>query len=178
MLYSSNSISLDGVVSDPHVWHPAYTSDDSLALLAMHSDTADAMLLGGRTYDEFASFWPHQDDDVPLARRTNEIAEHVVTTGTDAVEWSNSSVVEGEPFAAVRRLKEAHEQIMLPGSATVLRALLRAGVIDELRFYLDPIVLGGGTRLFDGELGEIPLELVDERATPKGVRYLAYRPTA
>jgi dihydrofolate reductase len=178
VLYSTTFLTLDGVMSDPHLWHPAFVSAESLAILGEHLDAADAMLLGRRTYEEFASYWPNQDDSVLFARRTNEVPKHVVTRSIAAPEWTNSSVVGGDLLMEVSRLKQANAQIMLPGSATLVRALLNLGVLDEMRFYLDPIVLGHGQRLFDHGLVTISLELVDQRSLPKGVQYLAYRPTA
>lgn len=176
VLYSTTFLSFDGVMSDPHVWHPAFTSAESMQMLGEHLEAADAMLLGRRTYEEFASYWPNQDDSVPFARRTNEIHKHVVTRSIDALKWTNSSVVDRHFLIGVSRLKEANDQIMLPGSATLVRGLLNAGLLDEMRFYLDPIVLGQGQRLFEHGLSRIYLELIDQRALPKGVQYLAYRP--
>jgi dihydrofolate reductase len=177
MLYSTTFLTLDGVMSDPHVWHPAYASDESLRMLGDQIDAADAMLIGRRTYEEFASWWPGQDDSVPLARRTNAMPKLVVTATLDTVEWTNSTIVAGELFGAVKRLA-ADAQIAVPGSGTLVRALLDAGLLDEMRLYLDPLVVGHGRRLFDDVLPQISLELVQQSALPKGVMYLVYRPTA
>jgi dihydrofolate reductase len=175
MLFSSTFLTLDGVMSDPHVWHPAYASDESVTLLAEQLDAADAMLLGRRTYEGFAAYWPHQDDSVPLARRTNEMPKHVVTSGRGPLTWTGATVVEGDLVTAVRRLAADHD-LLVPGGAVLLRSLLAAGVLDEMRFYLDPLVAGRGVRLFADGAAPTRLELVDRRPLPKGVEYLAYRP--
>jgi dihydrofolate reductase len=179
MLHSTNFLTLDGVVSDPHVWHPAYASDESLALLGAQLDAADGLVLGRRTYQELASYWPQQGDDVPLALRTNTLPKHVVTSTLTSVDWTGAEIVpvaDGDVADAVRRLEQAHGELLVPGSITLTRALLAAGLLDELRFYLDPLVAGHGRRLFAADAPEVPLELVDRVDLPHGVVYLAYRP--
>jgi dihydrofolate reductase len=176
VLYSTMFLSLDGVVSDPHLWHPRFMSEQSMAMLAAQLDAAEAMLLGRRTFDDFASYWPGQDDAVPLARRTNELPKFVVTRGPRLLEWANSSVAGADPLAAATQLKRNYARIMVAGGATLVRSLLAAGALDEMRFYLDPVVLGRGRRLFDGGLGELSFQLADRRDLPNGVQYLAYRP--
>jgi dihydrofolate reductase len=181
MLHSTNFLTLDGVVSDPHVWHPAYASDESLALLGAQLDAADGMVLGRRTYEELASYWPQQGDDVPLARRTNAMPKHVVTSTLASVDWTGAAIVPvagADVVDAVRRLAQAHGDLLVPGSITLTRALLAGGLLDGLRFYLDPLVAGHGERLFAPGAGapEVRLELVDRVDLPHGVVYLAYRP--
>jgi dihydrofolate reductase len=176
VLYSTMFISLDGVVSDPHIWHPRFMSEQSIAMLAEQLDAAEAMLLGRHTFDNFASYWPDQDDAVPLARRTNEMPKFVVTRGPRLVEWANSSMAGADPLAAATEMKRNYERIMVAGGATLVRSLLAASALDEMRFYLDPIVLGRGQRLFDGGLSEVSFQLADRRDLPNGVQYLAYRP--
>ena len=141
MLYSTMFISLDGVVSDPHLWHPRFMSEQSMALLAEQLDAAEAMLLGRRTFEDFASYWPNQDDAVPLARRTNELRK-LWSRHARVAEWANSSIAGADPLAAVTRLRQNYEHVMVAGGVTLVRSLLAAGVLDEMRFYLDPIVVG------------------------------------
>src|SRR5262245_32521593 len=175
VLYATMFISLDGVVSDPHMWHPRFMSEESVVMLGEQLDEADAMLLGRRTYQDFASYWPYQDDAVPLARRTNEIRKFVVSGTRAAVEWANTSFVGADPVAAATQLKKAHECIMLAGGPTLVRSLLAQGALDEMRLYLDPIVIGSGQRLFNGGPAGVSFERVDCRELPNGVQYLAYR---
>jgi len=176
VLYSTMFISLDGVVSDPHLWHPPFMSEQSIAMLAEQLDAAEAMLLGRHTFDDFASYWPGQGDDVPLARRTNELPKFVVTRGPRLAEWANSSMAGADPRAAATKMKRNYEHIMVAGGAMLVRSLLAAGALDEMRFYLDPIVLGRGQRLFDGALSEVSFQLTGRRDLPNDVQYLAYRP--
>ena len=116
MLYSTTVLTLDGVMSDPHVWHPPYTSDESVALLGDHLDSADVMLVGRRTFEEFAAWWPTQPDEVPLARRTNAIAKVAATSTPVSTEWSNSSVIAGGLEATVHRWRDEGVDVMVPGA--------------------------------------------------------------
>ena len=176
VLFTSNFITLDGVIGDPQIWHPAYASEESVTMLAEQIDADDtAMVIGRATYDGFVSYWPDQDDTVPMARRTNEIKKWVVTSDPAPLGWNNSSIVEGEPMDGIRRLKGQGGDLFVPGSATLVAGLLAAGLVDEMRFYLDPFIYGHGRRLLDEGVPATAFELVDERALPHGVRYLAYR---
>jgi dihydrofolate reductase len=178
MLFSSTFLTLDGVMSDPHLWHPAFSSDESMALLADQMDEADALLIGRRTYDEFSSWWPRQDDSVPLATRTNEIQKYVLSGTLASPVWQPTTVVDGADLAGlVTRLRDAHRSVAVAGSASVVRALLAAGLLDEVRIYLDPVVLGSGAKLFDGSEPTVGLELVAHRALPHGMQFLTYRTT-
>jgi dihydrofolate reductase len=176
MLYSTTFLTLDGVMADPHVWHPAYASREALDLLESQVAAAGTMLIGRRTYEEFASWWPGQGDEVPLARVTNAIRKDVITSTLDRLDWNNAHLAGPDPVAAARRVVEDHRDVAVPGSATLVRALLTAGVLDELRVTVDPYVAGAGKRLFPDDGPEVRLELVDHRSLPNGVQYLAYRP--
>lgn len=176
MLYSTTFLTLDGVMADPHVWHPAYASDEALDQLDGQVRAAGALLIGRRTYEEFAAWWPHQPDDAPLARTTNAIRKEVVTSTLDHLDWHNAHLAGPDPVAAARRATEAHGEVAVPGSATLVRALLAAGLIDEVRITLDPYVAGRGLRLFEDGGPEVRLALVEQRSLPHGVQYLAYRP--
>jgi dihydrofolate reductase len=175
MLYTTNFITLDGVMSDPEVWHPAYASDESMDILERQMDAADAMLIGRRTYDEFAEYWPQQEDTVRFATRTNTIRKVVVTSRPGPLTWTNSAALEGDVPDGVRALKQQLDEVAVVGSATLTRSLLTEGLVDEMRFYLDPFVRGEGRRLFEAGIPATRLELVDQRALPRGVHYLAYR---
>ena len=178
MLFSSTFLTLDGVMSDPHIWHPAYSSDESLALLAEQMDEADAMLIGRTTYEELSSWWPDKDDSVPLAARTNAMTKYVVSRTLTSVDWNGSSVVDGDDLpGVVERLNATHDSVAVNGSARLVRALLAAGLLDEVRIYLDPLVLGTGLRLFDGTVPTTGLELVHQRSLPHGMQFLVYRTT-
>ena len=176
MLCSTTFLTVDGAMSDPHVWFPPFASDESFALLAEQMDAAGAMLVGRRTYEELAAWWPHQPDSVPLATRTNAMTKYVVSSTLRRADWSGSEILPaGDLAGAVAGLEARHGTVAVVGSATLQRSLLQSGLLDELRLYLAPVVLGEGTRLFDGAVGPTELRIADRRPLPHGVQYLAYR---
>ena len=169
-------VTLDGVVDAPENW---VTADDRM----FEEQTADyansdALLLGRRTYEIFAASWPQRGSEVPNADWMNDTRKYVASTTLESPAWQNTTVLEGDVAEAVSRLKqEAGETITLNGSATLLRSLLGAGLIDELRLFLHPIVLGSGARLFDGRTDRTDLELAESHRYDSGVVSLTYRPT-
>ena len=137
---------------------------------------SDTMLLGRRTYEEFAAFWPNQGDDVPLAKEINGVRKLVASTTLDSVDWQNSELIQGDVPEALRKGKqEDGKDISITGSPTLVRSLLDAGVLDELRLLVHPIVVGHGQRLFaDG--AQVPLRLVSAQTLETGVQYVIYAP--
>lgn len=113
---------------------------------------------------------------MPLARRTNQIRKYVVSATVDSFGWTNTQGVGGDLVEAVGAVRGANDEVIVPGGAMLIRTLLDEGLIDEMRFYLDPIVVGEGLRLFADNTEQISFELTDQRMLPNGVTYLAYRP--
>jgi dihydrofolate reductase len=169
-------VTLDGIVEAPENWVMA----DNKMFEEQTADYAasDALLLGRRTYEIFAASWPQRGSEVPNADWMNNTQKYVASTTLESPAWHNTTVLEGDAAEAVSRLKqEDGETITLNGSATLLRALLAAGLVDELRLFLHPIVLGSGARLFDGGSERLTLELAESHVYGSGVVSLTYRPT-
>ncbi|HEV8545213.1 MAG TPA: dihydrofolate reductase family protein [Candidatus Limnocylindrales bacterium] len=170
-------VSLDGVMEAPETWHFPYFNDEMGEAVASQMAAADAMLLGRRTYEEFAAYWADKGSDVELADQMNDTPKLVASTTLTTVDWKNSTLIEGDVADELRRLKEGPgKDIAITGSATLVRSLLRAGVLDELRLLVHPIVVGSGRRLFESEEERIPLKLVDSKTFSTGVLYLTYAP--
>jgi dihydrofolate reductase len=176
MLWTMTFLTLDGVMADPHLWHASYAGEDALELVAEQLGQADAMLLGRRTYDEFASWWPNQGDATPIARRTNAIPKLVVTSDPSGLTWGPAAALGSDPVAAARKATADGASVMVAGSGTLVRALLAAGVVDQLRMTIDPLVRGHGARLFADQGPTVPLALVEQRTLSNGVQYLSLRP--
>jgi dihydrofolate reductase len=169
-------VTLDGVVEGPENW--VMPDDEMFEDQTADYAASDALLLGRRTYEVFAASWPQRGSDVPNADWMNNTQKYVASTTLDSPEWQNTRVLEGDVSEAVSRLKqEDGETITLNGSATLLRALLKAGLVDELRLLLHPVVLGSGHRLFDDGEDLGALKLAECRAYDNGVVSLSYRPT-
>jgi dihydrofolate reductase len=142
---------------------------------------ADGFLLGRRTYDIFAGYWPHiTDPGNPVATGLNSLPKYVVSTTLTDPAWHNTTVLDGDPVAAVRKLKEQPGgEIQIHGSGALIRSLLGHDIIDLYRVLVFPVYLGTGARLFPE--GEAPLgfEVRDRRAvgTGLGITALTLRPT-
>ncbi len=172
-------ISLDGVVEAPETWHFPYLNDEMREVIGSQMAAADTMLLGRRTYEVFAAYWPDKGSEVELADQINATPKLVASTTLESVEWRNSSLIKGDVAEELRRLKqEPGTDISITGSATLVRSLLRAGVLDELRLLVHPIIVGGGRRLFEGTFDRVPLKLIESRTLKTGVLYLTYAPDA
>jgi dihydrofolate reductase len=162
-LTASFFVSLDGVVEAPQEWHFPYMNDEMGAVIGAAIQSSDAFLLGRRTYDEWAAYWPHQSVvDNPMAAAINGAPKFVVSRSLDSVTWENSTLLDGNLVGEVTKLKaQRGKDISVSGSATLVRSLLSEGLLDELRLMVHPVVVGTGARLFDEAGGHTALELVD-----------------
>src|ERR1700675_2764648 len=131
---------------------------------------ADAFLLGRRTYEIFAGYWPKVlDSDDVIATSLNSKPKYVASRTLGSVEWNNSTLLEGDVAAAVKRLKaEVDGQIVTQGSSNLIQTLMQHDLVDEYRIWFYPVLLGQGKRLFGD--GTIPtrLKLVDTVTTGTG----------
>ena len=171
-------ISLDNVYERPEQWHFPYFNDEMGEAVGAQMAASDAMLLGRVTYEEFAGYWPHHTEDDPeLAGFMNNTPKYVVSTTLDKAEWQNSTSIKGNVAEELTKLKQQPgKDISITGSGTLVRTLLRDGLLDELRLLVHPIVVGGGKRLFEGDIGQKPLKLVESKTFSTGVLYLTYQP--
>ena len=135
------------------------------------------MLLGRRTYDIFAAYWPNQGGDNPIAKAFDKATKYVVTRSFDRLAWKNSQRIGGDVVNEVRRLKASDgPPLHVWGSSTLLQTLITAELVDEYRIWIFPVVLGKGKRLFENGVPPRDLALVSTRSTSKGVLLNTYRP--
>jgi dihydrofolate reductase len=189
-IYVIDHLTLDGVMQAPgrpdedtrggfgHGGWAAARQDQVMAeRLGQGLSAGGPLLLGRRTYEGFASFWPRQADN-PYTEALNRAEKYVVsTTLTEPLPWQNSTLLDGDAAESVAELKsKPGADICVMGSGVLVRTLLRHGLVDELLLMIHPIVLGTGRRLFDDSIGPIPLELADSVTTTKGVFLATYRP--
>lgn len=166
-------VSLDGVTEAPEGWTFPYFDDEVGQAIGAQMAASDAMLLGRRTYEEFARYWP--DADAPFAGYMNETPKYVASTTLRSVDWRNSTLLRGDLAGAVAALKrEPGKDISITGSVTLVRTLLGGGLVDELRLLLYPIVVGRGKRLIEGDSDQVPMKLLDSRTFGTGVVSLTY----
>jgi dihydrofolate reductase len=168
-------VTLDGVHEAPENW--VIADDEMFAANEADYGDADALLLGRRTYEIFAASWPERGSDVPNADWMNSTRKYVVSTTLENPEWHNTTVIRGDLPQQLTSLKEqAGKTIIVNGSAKLVRSLLRDGLLDELRLFVHPLVLGSGQRLFADDSDEVALALVGSHAYDNGVVSLTYRP--
>lgn len=160
-------------------WGTPYADAIGEVLDADTLGSASAYLVGRRTYQALAAFWPSQPDDNPMAASLNAATKYVVTRTLTTLDWSGAEVLAGDLPTAVRRLKSTGEgTITVLGSGLLLQELLRLGLVDDLRLFVHPLLLGAGKRLF-GELVEPrAVTLTRSAATSKGTLALSYRLTS
>jgi dihydrofolate reductase len=175
----SEFVSLDGVFEAPDQWHFPYFNDEMGQEVGAAMGQADAMLMGRVLYEEWSAFWPQQDsEENPIAARMNGIQKYVVSTTLEGpLGWNNSTLIGENVAEEISRLKQQPgKDISISGSGSLVRSLLKDGLIDELRLMVHPVVVGNGKRLFEEGGEQIALELVDSKTFSTGVVYLTYAP--
>jgi dihydrofolate reductase len=185
-------MSLDGVAQAPGAadedttggfehggWHLRYFDDLSQNWVLESLTEAGGFLLGRRTYEIFASYWPNApEEEQVIAQPLNTKPKYVAsTTLTEPLEWQNSTMLQGDVAEAVVALKqEDGADLHVIGSTELVQTLIDHGLVDEFRLMLDPVMLGGGKRIVrdDGLLR--PLRLVDSEVTSTGAVLATYAP--
>jgi dihydrofolate reductase len=185
-------MSLDGVVQAPGApdedttggfqhggWHLRYFDDLSQRWVVETLTAAGGFLLGRRTYEGFAAHWPNaSEEEQVVAQPLNTKPKYVASRSlTEPLEWQNSTVLQGDVAEAVAALKrEDGDDLHLIGSSRLAQALIEHDLVDEFRVMIDPLVVGGGKRIFrdDGVLR--PLRLVDSKMTTTGAIVATYAP--
>jgi dihydrofolate reductase len=137
---------------------------------------SEALLLGRVTYDGFADAWPQRDG--AFANRFNDMPKYVVGSTADASRWTNTTVLEGDPVEAVRRVRAEHSgNLYVHGSQRLAQTLFEHDLVDQLNLMVFPVVLGTGKRIFGETSGKKKLALVDFKVVGDGVAILIYKPS-
>jgi dihydrofolate reductase len=161
-------------------WVAPLFDNEAMTFLNQVYQRADAFLFGRRTYEIFAGSWGAWEDpgDSPIWEALNTQPKYVASTTLTEPRWANTTVLSGDVAAAIGELKaKPAGELQVHGSGNLSRWLLANDLVDELNLFICPVVVGQGTRLFPDTGPDIALELVDSRATPKGVTIQVYRPT-
>ena len=179
-------VSIDGVFEDPggaeDYEHGGWTfeydrGEDGNKFKMDELMEADVQLLGRRTYDGFAAAWPSREG--PFADKLNNDPKCVVSNTLTHPEWQNTTVISGDVVDGISRLKvETEGTILVAGSGTLVRTLLAADLVDELRLMVFPTVLGRGERLFPDGIDRLKFKLAESRTVgPDGVQVQVYTRT-
>lgn len=170
--------SIDGVVENPGEWQFENFDEDLGALMGAALSRQDTVLLGRVTYEQWADYWPGNQEDA-FGSFINPIQKFVASTtlANEDLQWNNSTLIDGELKDFVRRLKELDGgDIAVDGSISVVRQLLFAGLLDALTLVVHPVVAGSGQRLFQPGDPRTRLQLTDSRITVSGNAVLTYGP--
>jgi dihydrofolate reductase len=176
-------ISLDGVIEDPGGaegfrhggWSFKFSDPDGMKYKLDETMDHEAMLLGRVTYEGFAQAWPGRTDDVGFAERMNSMPKYVVSKTLTQADWNNSTILSGDLAQEVAALKDQDGgDILVAGSASLVRGLTDLGLVDEYRLMTFPIALGEGKRLFEGISDAVTLNLVDVKALKTGTVIFTY----
>jgi dihydrofolate reductase len=174
-LVESTFVTLDGVISDPQNWSRPYWDDEHTNYAQGLFYSADAMLLGRKTYEGFAQAWPQRAGD-EFADRFNAVPKYVAsrTMPPGEADW-NATVLDGDVAEAVAKLKDQPgENIVKYGTGEFSKTLLEHGLVDEYHFWVFPEIAGEGTRLLDGFRAS--LELLDTTRFGSGIVVLKLAP--
>jgi len=158
-------------------WTHPFSDESSWAPMSKFLLDADYdLLLGKRTYDIFAAFWPFNQEG-PIGEKFQRIDKYVLTHSDEPLGWDNSHRISGDTAEAVALLKQTEgRDLLIQGSSTLYPPLLSAGLIDRLILMTFPVVLGQGKRIFDGSETPAAYKLVDHSISDNGVVFTTYEP--
>jgi len=181
-------VSLDGVMQGPGGpdedreggfehggWAVPHIDQQFMELMIERTGRAGALLLGRKTYEEFAATWPLAGADDPIGSKLNGMPKYVASRTLDAVSWQNSTLLTGDVAEAVAELKRGDgDEIQVHGSGDLIQTLIRHDLVDEFHLLVFPVVVGPGKRLFGDGTIAARLKLADTTAMKTGVVVSTY----
>ena len=183
-------ITLDGVMQAPGApeedtsggfkyggWTVGYFDDFGGSVMVEQMGHPFDLLLGRRTYDIFAGYWPKAAADDPIAQGINKATKYVVSHRPVNVDWKTSVLIDGDVVAKIKKLKaEDGPELQVHGSGNLIQTLLKSDLVDELWLKTFPVTLGSGKRLFAEGTMPSGLRVQDSRVSPSGVIVASYAP--
>ena len=180
-------ISLDGVMQAPGGpeedtsggfkyggWTVPYWDDFSATVMGEQMSMPFDLLLGRKTYDIFAGYWPKQKGDI--ADPFNKVVKYVVSNSSPELTWENSELIDGDVVAKLKELKQQDGPILqVHGSGNMIQTLLKSDLVDELWLKIFPVTLGGGKKLFTEGTMPASFELTESKTSPQGVIFANYK---
>lgn len=183
-------MTLDGVVQAPGMpeedpsggfrhggWQVPYFDEESGAAMGEEMQRSEALLLGRKTYDIFAGYWPKAPADDPFAKKLNAMPKYVASRTLERADWENTTLLGPDLRREVERIKARHGEVHVIGSGDLVRSLLRERLVDRLSLWVYPLVLGTGKRLFGEGTAPSALKLVRSRTFRNGSLFLEYEPS-
>ena len=181
-------VTLDGVAQAPGApeedhdggfthggWQAPLLDQESGSVLFEQARSMDALLLGRKTYEIFADYWPTAPDEIPFAGLLNRVPKYVASrTLTGPLTWQGSTLVTGDFVEGITAVKERHDDVHVIGSLDLVQSLLRFGLVDRLNLWLYPLLLGSGKHVFADGTVPTALRLIESVTYPNGTLQLAY----
>jgi dihydrofolate reductase len=170
-------MTLDGVVEDPGAWLEHFDEDMTENMVEV-INAQDAVLLGRRMYQQWATYWPTATDEPLFANFINNVSKYIVSTTLSSVdEWQPATLIKGDVFQEIAQLKQQPgKNIGAHGSITLVHSLLEQGLLDELVLIVSPVLVGSGRRLLKEGNSLKRLKLVSSKPTRTGALILTYQP--
>ena len=156
-------------------WQAQLMDQESGNRVFERAKSMDALLLGRRTYDIFAGYWPNADVNSPFTGLLNGVPKYVASRNlVDPLAWQNSTVLGGSIAAAVESIKARHDEVHVIGSLDFVQTLLRLGLVDQIELWLYPVLLGTGKRVFADGTVPTALRLIESETYAPGCLHLTY----
>jgi len=189
-IIAATFVSLDGVMQAPGGpdedptggfkyggWVFPHADEETGRMLFETFEKPFDLLLGRKTYDIFAAFWPYVAGDDPIASRFNSVNKYVATRGDSELKWAGSQSLGKNVVAALNELKAGEgPDLLIQGSGDLIQTLLHHGLIDEFKLVIFPLVLGGGKKLFADGTMPAAMKLLHTQSSPTGVIFATYQP--
>jgi len=158
-------------------WQAPVSDPESGEVMFEQARTMDALLLGRRTYEIFAEFWPKAPAEIPFTALLNDVPKYVASrTLAEPLEWYGSTLLGVDLAESVAAVKERHDEVHVIGSLDLVQSLLQFGLVDRLHLWQYPLVLGSGKKVFAGGTVPAALRLTESVIWPSGTLQLAYEP--
>ena len=151
------------------------TGSDAEDVIFEEASHMDALLLGRKTYDIFADFWPTAPEEIPFTTLLNGVPKYVASrTLAGALTWPGATLLDGDLAQSVAAVKERHEEVHVIGSLDLVQSLLGFGLVDRLNLWMFPLLLGSGKKIFAGGTVPAALHLTESVTYPSGTLHLTY----
>lgn len=156
-------------------WQAPLMDEQSGADMFEGARTMDALLLGRKTYEIFAGYWPKAPEEIPFTGLLNGVPKYVASrTLADPLDWQGSTLLAGDLAESIPALKERHDEVHVIGSLDLVQSLLHLGLVDRLDLWVYPLVLGSGKQVFGGGAVPTALRLTESVTYPNGTLHLSY----
>ncbi len=156
-------------------WQAPLLDEQSGADMFEGARTMNALLLGRKTYEIFAGYWPKAPDEIPFTRLLNDVPKYVASRSlADPLAWQGSTLLTGDLADSITALKDRHDEIHVIGSLDLVQSLLGLGLVDRLNLWQYPLVLGSGKKVFGSGAAPTALRLTASATYPNGTLHLTY----